>query len=342
VLEQTFPTASSVDGLDSVNATTLVINGYANGSFGTVLFKVPGNTTRVVQPVIPGNGNIYPVSSIAAGGAFFVDYYNFTTTHTFWQKITVAGKVTTLSTPLGPTFSWIFLFGNLTALYVESGSLLLRMNPFTLAITQNLTGVLPAKIALEGVLPAPGRLYLEGTRLSSTGGYTAWFGFLTNSTGKLTTVSSTPKMPLGTSGSFYTMENQGPYLYLGGTLEGNNSSGFWTAQGYLYRYNTATGAYRNESSLLPAARAGVWAIEPWGKTIGISMSWFRVSYATGLSGPTGGIYRLVGTTFQNVTGFLPAGYVADIYDVTSVSATWFISGGGNTNTGVAQVVAIKT
>ncbi len=343
VLEQTFPGANSVYLLASLNSTALVVNQYLNGSYETLLYRAPANTTRVVQKVVPGYSTVALGSVTAAGGAFFLSWFNTTTSKTFWQKVTVGGKVTRLPTPGGNTVVWSFAYGNLSSLYVTTGFSLLELNPFTLSTVASFTSALPTGVSVGVVLPAPGRLYLAGDRVTTKGGYDPYLGVYSFSTGTVTTISKATKAGPSVAASFLTLDASGSYVYAGGVVDALTSSGYTPVQGLLYRYDTGTSAFKNESSGLPVPDWGVYAISAWGKAVAVSLSGFSYSSTTGLSSLGGGIYTLVqaGTVLRNLTGSLPAGYFADIYGVTSSSSPWLFSGGTNPGTGLAQVVAIK-
>lgn len=347
ILEQTFPTDPVVDSLTSLNSTTLVLNDNVNYAVTTYLYKVPGNTSKLVQSVNPGGAATYPVSEVGAGGVFYVSYENGTTGHTFWEKITLAGKVTRLVPPFGDTFDWDLLYGNQSTMYVvdeTDPSLVFALNPTTLAVTQNLSHWAPSNVLVDAVAPAPGRLYMAGAIVTAANRSDVWFGYRTNSTGLVTNVSSTPKMAEHLYGTFYSIVVQGSYVYLGGELEHVTKHVWSSAAGYFYRFDPGTGAYKNETSLLPVAKGSVWAIEPWGTTVGISQQWWQVSFSTGAESFEGGIYHLAanGKSFVNVSGSLPPGYVSAGYFETADAGGWFINGGSNANTGAAQLVAIKT
>ena len=347
VLEQSFPTDPFVDSLAALNSTTLVLNDNANYAVSTYLYRVPGNTTKLVQAVNPGGVDTYPVSEVGAGGVFYVSYQNGTTARTFWEEITLAGKVTRRVPPLGDTFDWDLLYGNQSVLYIvdeTDPSLVFALNPTTLAVTQNLSHWAPSNVLVDAVAPAPGRLYMAGAIVTATNRSEAWFGYRTNSTGLVTNVSTTPKMADHLYGTFYSIVLQGSYVYLGGELEHVTKHVWSSAAGYFYRYDPGSGAYKNETSLLPVAKGAVWAVEPWGSTVGISQQWWQVSFSTGAESFEGGIYHLAanGKSFANVTGSLPAGYMSDGYLETAEAGGWFINGGSNVNTGAAQLVAIKT
>jgi hypothetical protein len=344
VLEQTFPQAAYVEGVASLNSTALVLNGLYNGTTESVLYKVPGNTSRVVGSVYSATNDLAPYCQVAAGGAFFVVYENYTTLRSFWQKITLSGKVTRLAPPLGARFQWLILYGNSSSIYVYDNPILLRIDPATMAVTQNLTAAIPAKVSLSAVLPSSGRLYLAGTLETGTDRGAAWFGYRTNATGTVTNVSTVPKTSKHYYGAFFTIAQQGAYVYVGGGLGTENATGFGYGNGYFYRYDPTTGAFKNESSILPNPRLTVWAIEPWGKTVGLSAQEFTFRFASGFSGIDGGIYELAsgGKGFLNATGFLPVGYEGEFNSVTSASGGWFFNGGENTLSSSAQIVAIKT
>jgi hypothetical protein len=344
VLEQTYPTGQTVLGVASINDTSLLVIENRNGSFETDLFKVPGNTSTLVQAVVPGKGDIYPTGVVGAGGAFFVTYVNGSTGHSFWQRIAVSGKVSRLAPPLGDSFDWSFLYGNLSAIYIAENSFILRVDPFDMAITQNLSGSIPPKVVLSAVLPSAGNLFLEGSAAVASGGSDPWLGYRANVTGVVNNISSVPNVPKHHVGTFYTMLERVPYLYVGGGFYRFDSNGWSVLGGYLYRYDLATGAFRNETSLLLAPGFAVVALEPWGDTIGMSAQRYTFSYVAGETGVEGGIYQMTlnRTGFSNVTALLPPGYVSEFTEVTSESGAWFINGGDNATNLSAEIVAIKT
>lgn len=336
-----------VDALSSISTTSLLQLLYSNGSSRLVLYNAAKNSSRDIERFVPGGVDMSLIGIASAGGVFFLSWENALTGQEVWQEVTLTGVISTVTPPVGTSPEWAFAYGNATALFAAYGKFLVQIDPLTLALVANYSHELPKNVSVTAVLPGPGILYLAGGRIVASGGEDAYFGVLNLTTKKVTTVSKAIPYPANLDAGFEALIAKGPYVYVGGYLAATNSTGaFSIAQGYFYRFDPATHAFKNLSSLLPVPQWGVFALEPWGTTVAMSLSGYEVAVPAGLTGLAGGIYTLSssGRSLVNQTSIFPAHYLAFIYAVTDASDGWYFSGGFSStpSVGVAEVVAVKT
>jgi hypothetical protein len=344
VYSQTFPAGSTVYDVASNKSTALLDVYLQNTSNELVLFDATTNTSKVVQPIVPGYGDSLIDSLVAAGGSFFGSWQNFSSQKEFFEKITLGGKVTKIHLPLASSQVWSFPYGNASSLYATDGPLLIQLDPHTLKLVANLTTYVPSKVTLDSVLPVGQRIYLAGAYTSATGGTSPYFGYANLSSGTTTNVTHALKhVPNGLTGLLLSIALLGSNIYVGGSLDSFSTGPFdlRVVGGYLDRFDPATASYKNLSAMLPVKGWGVWALVPWLKTIALSLTGFNITPTTVQYG--GGIYTLSagGKSLANETSLLPAAYAADADEETAVSGGWFFSGGENFASSSGQAVAIR-
>jgi hypothetical protein len=346
-VERTYRGLSEVYMLASAGKYALLALNYPSGLTSLVLVNAATNSSKFVERKDPGGIDTYPASLIGAGGAFFMEWLNGSTFQVNWQEISTNGSVRNVTLPITRNAEWTFAYGNQSALFVTTGPILLELDPTTLTIAANYSREVPrAVVNIEDVLPVGNRLYLTGVALNRTTDVDrGFFGFLNLSTRVATTVARVG----GTSNSaysteFYVMVAGGSDIYVGGAVTFDNGTVYEVAAGLLYRYNPATSHFQNMSRLLPTADWGVFALEPWGSTVAVSMNWFSIVLATGRTTQVGGVYTLAHSPslhLVNATADFPGGYVPNTSYVTAESSGWYFSGGGNSVSGLAQFAAVK-
>jgi hypothetical protein len=344
MVSRTYPGTIDVYGLASNNTTALLDLFFSNQTNRLVLFNAATNTSKVIQKVVPGGNHTSLLSVTSAGGAFFLVWENTTTLESFYQKVTLTGKITYPTLPIGKSVLWGFVYGNSTRLYASSGKFLVEINATSLKLVANYTKLLPSNLSLSSVLPVGNRLYLGGERSLANGATNAYFGFLNLSSKKVTTISKTIKnYPSDQFGAFLTLAARGTSVYVGGAIETFLSSPLTVGidQGLFYQFVPSTSAFKNLSSLLPVRSWGVWGIEPWAKTIALSLTGFFLNNTITTFG--GGTYTLsAGPGLVNETSIFPAGFLSDFSDETSASNGWYFSGGFNSNNNLGEAAAVKT
>lgn len=335
----------TVNSVVSIGTTALLDLMFPNGTSEFVLFDVTTDSTYVVQWVPAGPTAPTLVSPTAAGDVFYLAWRNASTGIEYWQTITLGGSIAYPVLPVNHSLQWQFVYGNLTTLYMSVGNYLVEVNPTSYALVANYSKPIPTNVSLNSVLPLGTRLYLAGSWSLANGSASAYFGYLDLTTNKVTKVSKlVTNYPSDNTAGFYSLVASGSSIYVGGTRWLYIASPFrWeTLEGYLYEFTPATSSFKNLSSLLPVQRWGVWALEPWGSTIALSLTGTNANSATSLKSVVGGLYALSpkGTSLVNETYLLPKGYVADLYLETSESGSWLFSGGANLIAGVSEVVSI--
>jgi hypothetical protein len=296
------------------------------------LFNAATNTTQVVGPVRPTSGTFYYAAEISAGGKFFVEWENYSTRLTSWQSVTTVGKVTNITVPLGNTLRWNLDYGNGTSLYVSSGRFLVEANPRTLNIVSNLTKYVPADVSAISVLPVGQLLYLAGNLTFVDRDSAAYLGVLNLTSHQTTRIFESPRSHApDVYPAFYSIEPWAGAIYAGGGTELVNFSTFraQTYQGYLYKYDPATSALHNLSSLLPNQSWQVDRLQVWGSSIAVLD---QQAYL-----PSGGIYSISSSSksLTNLTTLLPASF--STFSIYS-SGGWLFDCGGNSG---GEIIAIK-
>lgn len=347
---QTYPTASAVDGVAANKTMALLPVEFPNDTSELVLFDGATNVSRVIQAEVPGGQNDSLVGLTSAAGEFFLEWQNLSSGNVFWQKVSLAGKISYPSIPLNKGLVWSILDGNATSLFASVGRILVEINATTLKIAANFTKDVPKNLTFDSALPVGSRLYLAGSWSVSGHGPSAYFGYLNLTTGKLHTISPVVKThPSGLVGTDTSIATMGADVYVGGALTlATSSTAFHSVGGYFERYNVTTSTLVNLSSLLPVENWGVFAIAPWGTTIGLSLSDESLNATIPVLSFPGGIYSLAVSQNRlvNESSDFPLGFTCFVLGETSVSDGWYYSGGynqpgGNLLTGVAQVVAVK-
>jgi hypothetical protein len=345
VASHVYPKADYVNLVDSINSTALVDLVMDNGSNKLVMFNAVHNASKLIE-FVPGGSSTYGASIESAGGRFFLAWNNTSSGKQFWQEVTLSGRISAVTLPIGNSLFWTFAFGNATVLFATSGEFLVKIDPKTLSLVTNYSSSLPAHVLVDSVLPVDGRLYLAGSRTLPNGAFNAYFGFLNLRSGKVTTVSRTiTTYPSDLYGFFVALIVSGSDFLVGGALDTLNTTGttfsYESVGGYLYRYAPETSTFDNLSALLPHKTWGVWAFEPWGNAVALSLSGFNYSLPEG--GIAGGLYKFSSgaPSLVNETSVFPSGYLANVYMVTSFSNGWFFSGGYASSGFSSEIVAVK-
>jgi hypothetical protein len=320
-----------------------------------VLFDAATNSTKVIQPLVPGGNESLAYGMTAAGGAFFLVWLNLTNFKEFWEKVTLSGKVTYPTLPLGSIaiggifYPWEFDYGNTTNFFMSAGRDLVEINATSLKLEANYTKSVPANVSVQTVLPIGDRLYLAGSRSLSNGAANSYFGFINLTTKKTTTISKRIAYPCNASTcleeAFYALAAYGSDIYVGGALanqsETSGNYSYRVIAGSFYEFVPSTAAFTNLTSLLPVKSWGVFALDPWGRTIALSLNSLSENSTEFLIG--GGIYSLIaGPSLVNETSVFPKGYVTYTTGDTSVSNGWYFAGGFDLAADIGEVVAVKT
>lgn len=348
VVSRSYSEASFVDYLASNETTALLVNYLPNGSNELVLFNAAKNSSKVIEAVVPGGDLTALISITSAGGEFFLAWQNVSTQQEFYQKVTLAGKITNVSLPLPriASFLYNFVYANGTSIFASSGRFLFEVNAVSLKLEANYTGILPTNLSVSSVLPVGDRLYIAGGESLQTNTSTAYFGYLNLSLHTLTEVSKAVKhLPAHLYADFDSLVADGSRIYVGGYILVDTWPLFIEDVGGLfYRFTPSTSSFTNQSSLLPVKSWGVYALDPWAKTIALSLNGYELNVTTGSLSLSGGIYTLAssGKSLVNQTSLFPADFLVYLMGETSASNGWFFGGGYNSVTGVAQVVAVRT
>lgn len=348
VASRSFSNSYLVEGVASNESCALLDLLLKNGSNELVLYDAVVNSTHVVQKVVPGGGEASFISMTAAGGAFYLSWVYLPTGANFWEKVTLAGKVSYPSPHLDLTQTWSFAYGNSSRLFVSSGKFLVALHTSSLTLASNYTNHLPANVTIFSVLPVGSRLYLAGTRSLSNGATNAYFGYLNLSSDKVTTISATNKdYPSTRFGSFWTLTASNTSIYVGGAILTATSDPFTsrTDLGLLFRFSPSDSSFANLSGHLPKKSWGVWGLEPWDSGLGVSLNGFAYNDSNPAADFTvGGVFDASnnGTDFANESSLFPRSYVPDVTGVTAESYDWFFTGGSDSTTGSAIAAAVNT
>lgn len=345
VISRSYHGVYAVNGLVSLKTVALVDLIYSNNSEALVLFNAATNTSKVVQSEVPGGTHVSGTGTTTTGGAYLVAFQNLTSGKEFWEKVATSGKITTYqgsTLPVNGRLTWSFPFGNQSTFFATSGHILLQIDPSTMRVVANYTNRIPNAYGVTSALPLGQRLYLAGDYGQANGATAPYFGYLDLSSNASRLWSITNASP-GEFSGFDSLIAYGGNVYAGGYVTYYTASGIsWTVMGYFYEFVPGAGAFLNLSSLLPMPTAGVFALEPWGSTIALSLSSYLAN-GTLLTTLSGGIYTFspTGLVLNNQTAVFPKGYLAYIYEVTAASGGWYFSGGFNSVASCAEVVAVK-
>lgn len=337
VVSRSYSGTLYVNALVSVKTVVLLDLARVNGSQFLVLYNAATNSSRTIVSNVPGGSSAFIGGITVAAGAFFLAWSNGSTSSESWQEIRTSGAISNLTLPVARSIPWSFPYGNATRLFLSALGQLVELDASSLKLVANFSSLLPSNLSVSTVLPEGGRLYLAGGQLLPKGGGVPFFGYINLTSATLVTVSNPPRSSSSSLyGSFYALGVHGGDLYAGGVVQ---STALTTVQGLLYRFVPSPASYRNMSSLLPVRTWGVWAIAPWSKTVGFSLA----GYASGgFSAAGSGLYTLgPGPRLVNETGLLPGGFLIAAYLETSSSGGYYVVGGFNTATGLAEVVAVK-
>ena len=357
------------DGIAADGYTVCLVNALDNGSYAIVLWDSKTNTTLPGgQPWVAGGSGIAPVSLVAAGGGFYIDWYNTTTGTPIWNFVTLSGTVSTvypaLSANIGTNILWDFTGGSATTVWVSSGIVpvggyLVELRAPALTLVRNYSAYLPTATGIPFVFFT----LLEGTTLYYTGyavstthcnTYTCagnkLFGAQLTKSPYTDTVINAPTSNHNAKvlASWEGLTYVAPFVYVSGFELINSYSPAYelkTTQGYFGEYNTMSSTFTDLSSKL-FNHWGVPAIEPWGKNILLTSSYFLVNATVYFTEPgytKGGFYLWNPCTsmMSNVTKDFPAHYVDGSSYITAEQNGWFITGGFDSATGYGEIVALK-
>ena len=342
---RTYPASIGGSGIISHGNTALLELVRPSVNFELVFFNAAHNTTRVIQSNVPGGVDLIPLESTFAGGSYFLPWVNYSTGNETWEKVSASGVVSTVNLPLGRGQFWDFIYGDHDSFYASSGVYLVEINATTLKIASNLTKLVPPSVSVNAVLPIADRLYLAGYQTLSATSSRAYFGYLNLPTKKVVMISKS--MPVYSGNLFpvfqelISLRNE---VYVGGSVTYETASPFMLSTNgtYFYRYVPSTSTFHDLSSLVPNATWGVFAIEPWGHTIALSLFGFEASQTSNYWIST--VYTLSssGTGLLNQTSVLPSGFWANnaLPWGTAASNGWFFQIGYRDL--VPAVVAVET
>ena len=341
--------ARGVDGLASDKKTAVVDLFSGSEDQELAMFDEANNSSWVAQTEVPGGLSVDFIQLVSAGGEFYGAWLNLSSSAEIWERISLSGKVTTPKMPLRSTITWGFPYGNATRLFAAAPGFLVELNASSLKVVANYSAPIPTNVAILSAAPSGNRLYLGGYRLLSNNATNPYFGYLTLSSRKLTTITnSITPYPSTYLAAFYSVAAQGSSIYVGGDIEVfalyNTTIAYHTAQGLLYRFTPSDSTFQNMSSELPLQSWGVWSIVPWSKTIAFTIAGWGYNSSTRVSYVGDGIYSLSssGSSLVNQSSLLPSSFFGGGFDATASSDGWFFIGGYDPQPYAPQVVAIKT
>lgn len=341
---QIVPSSTTAFVSSSVGARSLVAFQLTNGSWELLLFDAATNATSVVVVASPA-ATISPGFLTAAGGHFFVAVWNLTSLRDLFVQVNTSGSYAVVTLPIGPAWDWQLPYGNATALFAAAKGLLVEINPTTRTLLANYSSSIPAGLTVEDLLPSGGYLYLAGFLANATGATSAYFGRLALATGTTTHIATAHYVAGPYSNGFFALGLRGTDLWVGGGQSelAVSAPTFTqaTISGSLWVYNTTTGTFTDRTGWLAASpHAEVFGIAPW--TGGLILSVERYDFTATSSSTYGWLYTpgSGGLHLVNRTAYLPAGYVADYFDVTSQTGGYLFSA-GMSSTGLAEIVALK-
>jgi len=342
VIEQQFPGTVGVYGVAALGGKVLSDALLPNGSFQLVLSDVRTNSSRLVGAVAGGSPS-YPQGIAGAGGGFYVSYWNYSAARTRFDEVSPSGALRTVRLPLDPHRPWDLVGGNATALYAAGNGTFVVVDPRTHGVVANYSARLPPNLWTVTALPFGGAIYLAGY-LAGNGSSNAYFGSVDITSGRLRTIDRGPNESSGWFASFNAIAPVGQDLAVGGGVQYENYTSFlfYTAQGWLFRYNPATGAFANRSSLLPSGVEEVWALEPGSRGAYLYADAYFQSFAGVIN--FGGLYEWGGTAkgLRNDTSLLPPGFYGGNPGVTALSGGHLTLGGFDSFAGCSQIVSVRT
>ncbi|HEV2316180.1 MAG TPA: hypothetical protein VGV89_01205 [Thermoplasmata archaeon] len=339
---QRYASGSTVALLTSNGSTALLDLILLNGSNEIVLYDAGTNSSHVVQAAVPGGAGLGLEGLHWAGTAFFLAWYNFTTASASFEEVTKTGTYSAVTMPVGNGTLWTIPGGDASGLFLAATGFLVVVNPRTLTLSANYSLLIPHRAAPTAVeTDASGSsIYVAGTSVSRAGSDRPFFEIISvaNSTGRVLS-HGFATMPSSLSGVFASMAWAHGELYVSGYILRSNSTGLSTDGGYLYRYDPASGIFRNLSVVLPNSTWAVWSVEPWGKSVLLSLGGYVLPSFT----VSGGEYQLsaTGSTLTNRSSVFPTGFVADFLGITSRSGSFYFLGGYDQPSFSGEVVAVR-
>ena len=339
-----FPNASAVFSLASTGTDALAALQLNSGLYQLVLFDGLHNRSRDIPQTVPTFA--YPNSIAGAGGVFLVQWINDTTFRSLYERVTLGGNTSTVRLPLSASEPWTLFSGNASVLFASSPGHLVAIDPATLTAAADYSASIPSGVTVESVASVGTLLYLAGTIVvaNSTSGQ-PFAAILNTSSGallQLTSPSSSP--PSGLSGEFDSAVVLGTRVYFAGAQIRSSSSPLTieTAGGYLYIYQTLTGAFGNSSSTLPYGMA-VFGAYPAPSSIVLNLAKFvfRVGSSTATLTQRGltdvQSYWGGGANDSKYTG---SDFVA-LSEETASSGGFYFVGGTDTGSNTAQLDAVR-
>ncbi len=341
VEKKLFSQPSSASTLASVGQVALADLVLPDGSSELVLFDGHRNSTTVVQAVVPGGFFASLVTEVAAGGNFFVEFFNFSNGLTFYEEVSPRGRLSTPSLPLSASQTWV-LVGSPTTLFASQTGIRLAIDPSSLTIQANYSTLLPPAVLILSVLTVGGLLYVGGGQTVASGGTIPFYGFINPLAKSEKTLSPSITTSPTLVGHILWIGTSRGNVYFGGELETIQFSPSFLIEvlaGYLFEFFPLTGALTNLSSIDPITKLGVYSIFDVGPTVVMNLARFTLS-ATSFA-QVSGTYVLAPSHHRliNDTRLTGSDFVA-LYLESSLSGGLYFVGGFNQTTGTAEIVAV--
>lgn len=335
-----FSQPSTVNTIASVGSVALADVLLPDGSSELVLYDGHHNTTTVAQAVVPGGPFASEVTEVAAGGNFFLEFFDFNTGLTFYEEVSPLGVVSTPALPLSSL--QLGLIGSRTTLFMTSLGVFLAIDPSNFAVQADYSSLIPTGATVGYAFSAGERLYIGGSQLVSGGGAVPFYGFIDRLAGTETTLSPTFLTPLDQSGSILWIGEAGGKVYFGGMLAILQTAPtfvYYVGAGYLFEFSPQSGKVNNLSSLDPLSKWAVQSIFEVGQGLVMNIASFSLT-STSLS-QVSGTYVLAHhhKALVNETLLTGSDFVA-VYLASSLSGGLYFVGGLNETTGTGEIVAI--
>ncbi|MCI4347676.1 MAG: hypothetical protein L3J97_03545 [Thermoplasmata archaeon] len=335
-----FDQPSTVNTLASVGSVALADLLLPDGSSELVLYDGHHNTTTVAQAVVPGGPFASEVTEVAAGGNFFLEFFNFNTGLIFYEEVSPLGVVSTPALPLSSL--QLGLIGSRTTLFMTSLGVFLAVDPRTFAVQADYSSLIPTGVTVGYALSVGERLYIGGSQLVSGGGAVPFYGVIDRRAGTETTLSPSFLTPLDQSGTILWIGAADGKVYFGGMLtivQFGPTFLYYLVAGYLFEFSPHSGKVSNLSSLDPLSRWGVQSIFTVEDAIVMNIASFSLT-STSLS-QVSGTYVLGHhhKALVNETSLTGSDFVA-VYLEASLSGGLYFVGGLNETTGTGEIVAI--
>jgi hypothetical protein len=332
---------STINTLASVGSIALADVFLSDGSNELLLYNGSLNTTTVAQAVVPGGPLTFEITEAAAGGDFFLEFFNLSSGFVFYEEVTPHGVVSTPALPLSP-LQQFGLIGSPKILFASTSGIFLAIDPTSLTIQADYSSLIPAGATVAYALPVVERIYIGGSLQVSGGGAVPFYGFIDNLAGTETTLSPAFLTPPAQSGDILWIGAAGGNIYFGGMLaifQTDPTFFFGSKAGYLFELNPSTGKVTNLSALNPLSKWAVQSIFKVGQTVVMNIASFSLTSTT--FSQVSGTFVLTPnhSALHNDTSLTGSDFVA-LYLESSLSGGLYFVGGLNETTGTAEIVAI--